>query len=289
MYYYDKPDGGQAGTYVVDAAPKSTPRLLTSRFGLFTPDLALVAEFGRASGNPGFGAPVTLGKVGGETIATLPDGGAIFAFSPDAAHLAYARRDDQQDGPERPQSFTLWTGDVAAQPKLRQLGKFREVADLRWLPDNRRLIFAGRDAANARFGIWTVDGTSGAATLLIETKGVRSLRVSPDGARLAYSVALQPDISGVWVAKTDGSARAKTPIADTFAWSPDSLSLVYDVAGQSGFGLWRYNVADAKLTRLTDPAAPPLPALTDWQLAPDGTMIAYRDKEGALTVLRFAG
>ena len=289
VYYYDKPDGGQAGTYIVEAAPNPTPRLLTAQWGSFTPDLSLVAAFGRANGGSfGFGVPVTISKVGGGTIATLPDAGALFAFSPDKKRFVYARRDDQQDGPERPQLFTLWVGDVATQPKAGQLGKFREVADLQWLPDGGRIIFAGRDQTSARFGIWTMNTAATVATLAVETKGVRSLRLSPDGKQIAYSVALEADTSGVWIAKTDGSARAKTPITGSFAWSPDNLSLLYTQAGQSGFSLWRYNIADAKTSRLTDPATTSVAALTDWQLAPDGKAIAFRDKDGTLNVLRFA-
>lgn len=294
VYYYDKPQDGQAGTYIVEAAPNKIPRLLTTQAGLFTPDLSLVTQFGReANERPGFGATVTVRAVNGATVATLSDAGTIFAVSPDKKHYVYARRNEQQEGSERPQIFTLWTGDVAQQTNGRQLGTFREVADLQWLPDNTRILFAGRDLANKRFGVWTVDVKTSGATAVVESKGVRNVQVSPDGLYLLYYVTFQAEAqtNGVWLSSLEGGPPTKLPFVGGYAWSPDSRSIIYVPQPEPNsprFAIWRYTLSGSKTTRLTDAAKTVLPFIERLQIAPDGKAILFRNGEGAVSVVRFA-
>lgn len=280
---------------MVDAVANAPDHLLTTQWGTFTPDLSQVVVAKPESGEqPGFGAAVTINSINGSVLAKLPDASATFVMSANKHRFAYIRRDDQQDGPERPQIFTLWAGDIAQKTNARQLGKFREVTNLQWLPDDTRVIFGGRDLANQRFGVWVVDTVSGTATQVENAKGVRDVQLSPDGSHITYYVAYQPDAAanGLWLSKSDGSERKKLPFVGTYAWVPDSSGLVYSpvtAANAQGAALWRYGLADSATTRLTDPAKTPLNFTEEpWQLAPDGKRIAYRDETNAISVLQFA-
>ncbi|MEI6043909.1 MAG: hypothetical protein WCS37_05910 [Chloroflexota bacterium] len=284
LYYYDK-----SATALLDLAGGQSQRL-TTRWGLFSPDLSLVAFSARVGG------PTTIEQVNdGTRRATLQNRSSLTLISPDNTRLAYLLRSPNQ-APEAPQLFELWTGHLDGS-NLRATWTLREGANLAWFPDSRHLLLTARNVANNRFGLWVVDSqatTGQSATLIVESKGLLAATLSSDGERVVYAITLQGEVnSGVWLANADGSNRRKFDWVGGWHWSPvNGTELFYSpirAAGETASALWSYDVAHQQATRLTDPVTLPLRLSFDqWQIAPDNKNMVYRSTtDNALWLVRF--
>jgi Tol biopolymer transport system component len=231
----------------------------------------------------------------GKRLATLSNRASPTLISPDKTKLAYLLRLTNQAGPEAPQHFELWTGNLDGS-NLRVVWNLTEGDNLAWFPDNRRLLLTARDSADQRFGLWVVDTQAAPnqeATLIVESKGLIAATLSSDGAKVVYALTLQGANSGIWLANSDGSQRRKFDWVGGWRWSPANASELFYIparaSGETSSALWSYDTSTAKATRLTDPAALPFQFnLDEWQISPDNKALAYRHAaDNALWLLRF--
>ncbi len=285
LYFYDKPAGAnQPATYTLDPATGQR-QLFYKSWGDFTPDLGLVATSDKASGT------TVIEQVGsGIKRATLQNRAAPTLISPDQKHLAYLLRSTKQAGPEEPQLFELWTGNLDGS-NLKVSWTLREGDNLSWFPDSRHLLLTARDAANQRFGLWVVDLQTQNATLIIESKGLTAANSAVDGLKIVYAVTLQNE-SGIWLANGDGSNRHKFDWVGGWRWSvtePDELFYIpIRTPGETSSSLWVYKVSTGQNFPLTDPAQTRLQILGDqWQISPDNKTMAYHGPDNSLRLLRF--
>ncbi len=276
LVYYDKPaDDNRAGSWALNL--QNGPRqYLTAGFGLFSSDLTLAALSNRAAGS------TTLEDLAnGRRLATLSNRASPTLFAPAKKQVAYLLRSLQQEGAEAPQRFELWLAGVEG-GNARAVWQGRELANLAWFPDSQRLLLTGRDLDNRRFGLWIINGTTGAVTFLVESKGLTVAALSGDGQWIAWWIALQgPERSGLWLARADGSQARRLNWVGGFRWSPQGSELFYLPArsgGAAGSALWSYDPLTNQTTRLTDLSRLPLRvALDQWQIGPDGKIVVFRN------------
>lgn len=277
LVFYDKPAGeSRAGSWFLDLA-SGQRSFLTTGFGTFTPDLTLAAISNRAAGTT-----LITNLADGKTLGTLTNRASSTLISPDKKQVVYLLRGLQQEGSEAPQRFELWVANGDGQQN-RLLWRGLEADNLAWFPDSQRLLWTARDSANRRFGLWskdTSDANPDAATLLVESKGLTVAALSGNAQWAAYWVTLQgAEKSGVWLAKAGGSQPQKMDWVGGFRWAGDELFyLPVRANGEKASALWSYNPATNQSTRLTDPARLPLQiALDQWQIAPDGKTMIFRN------------
>jgi eukaryotic-like serine/threonine-protein kinase len=140
--------------------------------------------------------------------------------------------------------------------------------------DGRRLAFVSTRRADA--SAWLRDLTTGSESVLPSHPGLRSLVLSPDGERLAYS----PFGSDAAVFVVGAGGGAPRQICDgcanyVWSWTPDGRALVVNVPPQ---GLALLDVDSGDLRRLIDPGQELL-----WlgRVSPDHRWIAFVNWEAA--------
>jgi hypothetical protein len=289
MVFYGRAlNGSQTGTWAMTPGNPAWT-FLTPNSGNFTTDLTLAALNDKAAGTTVI-TELSTGKV----LATLQNRASSTIFSPDNKMIAYLLRSAQQAGPEQPQRFELWMSNPDGS-QARTVWSGLEAGNLAWFPDNHHLLWTGRDSANRRSGLWVKNvagGDNAGAYTIIESKGLTGAALSPDGQSVAYWVTLQgSEFSGVWLARSDGSQARKLPWVGGFRWA-DTGELLYVPVRQgreTASTLWSFNPATGQTSRLTGPDQVPLKiALDQWQVAPGGRSIVYRNADdNALWQLTF--
>ncbi len=290
VYFYDKqPSDPGPATFVFDPQTGSR-KSLTNLFGIFHPSLGLVSVPDRANGTtiiqePGASTPRTVLK--NRASQTL--------ISPDQKRVVYLLRGLNQAGPEVPQPFELWAGNLDGSNQ-KAVWNLTEGANLSWFPDSRRVLLTARDASNRRFGLWVIDleGAPGSnASLIVEGKGITAASLSKDGSQVVYAVTLQGvDNSGIWLAKIDGTARKKFNWVGSWRWSraePGELFYILPVAGGSGQEIWSFDTTTGQGQKLSQSNKIPVPISGDaWEVSPDNGSLIYRNSlDKALWLLRF--
>jgi Tol biopolymer transport system component len=163
-----------------------------------------------------------------------------------------------------------------------------------WLSDGESLLVSARRNRDDSRGLWQMDATDGALRRLLAADYLRNVRLSPDGTRIAYVRAPEPnpDLAGLWVLDIATLATIRMPLAGSYAWHPSGDGLIVIPARESGqetHTLWWIDAADGVATPLTSPETAPLRISNlEWVLSPDGDAIAYRGADFlGLWVLNF--
>jgi serine/threonine protein kinase len=135
-------------------------------------------------------------------IVKLTDSGeiGIAAISPDGRYVAYSVK-------EGPQS-SLWVRQVAIESAVKIIaasgGHYRGLA---FSPDNDYLYFLrNRNDDNAVADAYVIPVLGGTARPLVQDVDV-GVGISPDGERVAFVRGLQPQLSQLLVANSDGSGE----------------------------------------------------------------------------------
>jgi len=288
VYYYGNPSAGDGrrGTWRVprEGGP---PQALSALAGGFSRDLSLVAylENGVAHLARPDGTPVgALGTAGARPhLAPTNDRVAWFVPAPGVPIVSVSLDPPVLVAVARPEGA-----------EARTLPAVFISETLQWFPDGRRLLVQGRDSRAEHPGLWVLDTTTGTATLILERPWLEMPLISPDGQRIAYTATLQPDpaANGVWLVNADGSDPRRLPLTGGYRWTPDSAALLHLPAptDRPTDELWRYTLATGAHIPLVTADQPPFAVAQDeWEIAPDGTAIAYRSAtDGAIHTLRFA-
>lgn len=291
LYFYTR-ISGRTGTYTLNVADNAAQlQFLSGRLGLLVPDLSLISISDRAN------SITTLEEVAnGAKRATLQNRASPTVISPDKTLLAYLLRGLNQDGPEAPQYFELWVGNIDG-TGLKKIWDLREGANLTWSPNSHSLLLTARDSSNQRFGLWQVGVDAPLnqnAKLIVESKGLIQARLNSDGSRVAFVIALQGAAnSGVGAANIDGSQPRRFDWTGGWRWSPlnpkELLYIPVRASNEPTNALWSYDLQSGQSQRLTNPTTTSLSVTGDeWQVAPDSKSLTYRNaKDNALWYLRF--
>ncbi len=202
-------------------------------------------------------------------------------WSPDSFHIAFMHRTDNEGtgriGPADALQFAvadLTTGIVNV------VAAGLDISTAVWNPSGTRLAFRGIVADTNGDGyitpddaptLWVMRANDGVATPLSSSRQVSGASVawSPDGTRLAYTIADHDDDSDgritiadttqLYIASVDAAlVRPDKPVIDNvrigaIAWSPDGNALALVIRTSTSLGtLARVNLADGSLTPLTD-------------------------------------
>ena len=279
------PTDSRRGTWAVPREG-GTPQFFSAAFGAFSADRSLIGtpageltRIVRPDGTPvggvaNGGRRVYLAPTNDRVAWMVPAAVPIVSPSLDPPfHVAIARPDG---------------GGVATLPPI-------FIAEtIQWFPDGRRILVSGRDSRAEHPGLWVLDTDGGTATQIFSGSWLENVAISPDGAQIAYTATLQTDrsLAGIWLIGADGGGRRKLALTGGYRWTPDSRALLYlpPPIGGTSDELWRYTLADGTRTPLVTGAQLPFAVAQDeWELAPDGTAIAYRSAtDGAIWTLRFA-
>lgn len=167
----------------------------------------------------------------------------------------------------------------------KEQGRVGEAGDYFWpviSPDAQRAAVS--DSSGRNLEVWVIDFTRGTKTRLTFDDAIKAFPTwSPDGLRIAYTVAQPAQPSAIYVKNASGIGEAEKliegPINSTLStmdWSPDNRALIYAVnTGAKGNRLWVYWFNEKKSTKL-------LPEdFKEWnaKFSPDGKWLAYRSRE----------
>jgi hypothetical protein len=264
-----------------------TPRFYSAAFGTFSPDRSLIAT-------PD-GDLARIVRPDGTTVGGIINGGkrAYLAATNDrVAWMVPATGvgivSTSLDPPFQVTIARPDGGGIVTLPPV------FTAETIQWFPDGRRILINGRDSRAEHPGLWVLDTNTGAATQIFTSSWLENVAISPDGTRIAYTATLQADksLDGIWLIGADGSGRQKLTLTGGYRWTPDSRALLYlpTPTGRPGDELWRYTLADGARAPLVNGEQVPFAVAQDeWEVAPDGTAIAYRSAtDGAIWTLRFA-
>jgi Tol biopolymer transport system component len=116
---------------------------------------------------------------------------------------------------------------------------------------------------------------------LVRSERLRGGLLSPDGAWLAYFIALDKDPAqnGLWLARTDGSAWRKLDrdLFGAYRWRDAHRLLIIPFRPEAvSHQFWELDVNTGVTRRLTDPAVTPFKiANGDWAVSPDGQYVVF--------------
>lgn len=274
------------GTWVI-AREGGTPQFFSAAFGAFSPDRSLIAT-------PD-GDLARIVRPDGTTVGGIVNGGkrVYLAATNDRVAWMVPAAGVGIVSPSLDPPFQV----AIARPDgggIVMLPPVFIAETIQWFPDGRRILVNGRDARAEHPGLWVLDTNTGTATQIFTSSWLENVSISPDGTRIAYTATLQADknLNGIWLIGADGGGRQRLTLTGGYRWTPDSRALLYlpTPTGRPGDELWRYTLADGARTPLVGGEQVPFAVAQDeWEVAPDGTAIAYRSAtDGAIWTLRFA-
>jgi len=275
---------GVSGWWSVDTAT-ADPRFETAQMGYESPSGRFLSL---AEGT--WGAVRVLDRDTGESTLLRNVGGEI-RFSPDETRIVFSIL---QAGFGLPwnRSATTYVADADGSNQVALGATVGSV--VAWLPDGESLLVRARRGQDDNRGLWLMDASNGMLTLLLSADHLRSVRLSPDGTRVAYVRALEsnPNLAGLWVLDLETLATTRMSVSGSYAWHPSGDGLIVIPARTSSkemHTLWWLDVRDGEAVALTDPESAPLRISNlNWALSPSGNAIAYRGAEFlGLWVLNF--
>lgn len=217
------------------------------------------------------------------------DSVAIFslAWAPDGTRLAFVRSGEADEA-----IYIVDTEESV--PRRLADSRLRRIRDLQWLRGGEQIVFVGNSSE-----IWRINA-DGAGLVRIVGGGtpgdgyalLRSLKISPDGRKLAWQGNWVDPRYGptpiyetdLFVANVDGTALVNLSAgvpgwSGEPSWSPDSRSLVFRSDRDGNSDVFRIGTDGTGATNLTrSPSYEEQPSLS-----PDGRMIAFyaQDESGA--------
>lgn len=143
-----------------------------------------------------------------------------------------------------------------------------------WQPDGNGIVFTS-DRVD-RWSVWQMRLDSGKETLLARLgRDVDVVRLSPDGARLAFQATASDGSVNLWVAAVDGGGRHQITrdreLMGFPCWSPDSRRLAFEMKRGDDAHIMVMPAGGGEPTQLTDTPGKSWP----WSWSPDGDKIVF--------------
>ena len=284
VLYYDQPAAGQGGSWSVDAAGAVT--LERPQWGYYWAQGTLLA-----TPRPARRATYVLHVPSGREW-TLPTSNTA-VFSPDGTVVAYPTAAAGQPGGAPPAPGMGFSGNapafmltnVTAASADGQNGRAVQLpingSAVAWLPapdgtPNARLLLNGRRAANDDPSFWAFDLRDRTLVELGRAKRLTGALPSPDGTWMAH-VAMwtgDPAQDGLWVTRTDGSARRRISLLGGYRWTQDNQLVVipHRASREHSHELWSVDPRSGAALRLLDPAQHPFRVSNfDWDCSVNTT------------------
>jgi len=278
VLFIDKPAPDvPVGIWGVDVTqPDPTPELVTERIAFYTADMAFLVELGEDTTTiERLADPLT--GTGGERW-TVPAGGRPVSISPGRIRIAWQVSDD--DLPFERRVTQVWVADLDG-TEARSVATLPRGSFGGWISDDV-LLLSGREALESREHIlYAFSLASGRMTELVRAERLRGGLLSPDGAWLAYFLALDEDPvqNGLWLVSTDGSERRQLDrdLFGAYQWRDAGRLLVIPFRPEAvSHELWELDVRTGETRYLTDPDVTPFKiANGDWTVSPDGRHVAF--------------
>jgi hypothetical protein len=297
VLYIDKPGPElPVGIWGVDTTqPQPTPELITERIAFYTADLAFRIEPGQdrtiierlavplaqSQALSGTGSLTSSIPPPGTTWE-VPTGGRSVSISPGYQRIAW--QVSNEDIPTERRTTQVWVANLdGSAPHM--------VANLPrgglsgWISDDV-LLLSGRDTLNAHEQVlFTFALADGSQVELARGARLRGGGLSPDGAWLAYFVALDEDTTqnGIWLVRTDGTGRHRLgrDLFGAYQWRDNHRLLIIPFQPEADYyAIWEFDVETEQARQLTDPQITPFKiANGDWTVSPDGRHVAFVESE----------
>lgn len=124
-----------------------------------------------------------------------------------------------------------------------------------WTPDSRQIVVsASSDGNDRQIALMSVADGSVRAIKSVGWRYPFTMRVSPDGRRVAYAIALERGSSDrdIYVLDLDGTREIRltrdTQPKDVLGWSEDGRTLYYQTRNNDAATVWRVGVSDRSPT-----------------------------------------
>jgi len=279
VLFIDKPaPDAPVGIWGVDVTqPDPTPELVTERIAFYTADMAFLIEFGDED-------TTTIERLADNARWTVPAEGRSVSISPGRTRIAWQVSDE--DLPFERRVTQVWVANLDG-TDAQAVATLPRGGFSGWISDDV-LLLSGRESLESREHVlYTFSLTSGRQTELVRAERLRGGLLSPDGAWLAYYVALDEDPAqnGLWLVRTDGSERQQLDrdLFGAYQWRDAGRLLIIPFRPEAiSQELWELDVNTGETRHLTDPDVTPFKiAKGDWAVSPDGrhvTFVENRDR-----------
>ncbi len=280
--FIDKPDeDAPVGIWGVDITEDDpAPQLITERIAYYTPDLAFRLELGESSTTiERLSPPLHLANSDPEaTRWTIPAGGLRISISPGQTRIAWAVVDENLPFEER--ISRVWVADLDGE-NARQIATVERGGIYGWVSDEV-LLMSGRESLDSNQQLYYTLSLADASTVeLARGERIRGAILSPDGAWMAYFVALEEDLSqnGLWLARTDGTERRRLDreLFGAYRWRDNARLLIVPIQPDAAsHQLLQYDIETGDVGNLTDPKRVPFKiANGQWSVSPDGQHVVF--------------
>ncbi len=270
LLFLDRPAGREVGIY-------SVPADGTEPGGLWRLPPTLLSESGLYGLQPTGPATALATQVDASSAVavTVPTSGRDAVWSPGGrlAWPTYGTADRNDWTP-----LTVFTADPfsrEAKAPLRPLVTVYGGRLVGWL-NEETLLLTGRVArTDARRSVLTVDQATGRTRVLAQGQLLSGVRPSPDGTQVLFRVTLDTaGHNGLFVVPTAGGAVWPLPTFGSGRWQDNTRLLI--VPYEPGMASHRLLRVDVMLGQTEDLLSfSDKIAADDWQVAPDGTRLAY--------------
>ena len=253
----------------------SPPQLFSERIGFYTSDLAYRID---VQGNKTVIEQLADPAGASRMRWTVPAGGQRVLLSPGHARIAWQMANE--DIPSERSMTEIWIAnlDGSAARVVATLPRGGLVA---WASDDV-LVVSGRESLQAREQVlYALSLADGSRAELARSDRLRGGLVSPDGAWLAYFIALsgQSAQNGLWLVRTDGAQRRQLSLEwfGTFKWRDgDRLLVIPFRPAAISHEIWEIDAETGAGRLLVDPTQTLFKvANNDWAVSQDGRYVAF--------------
>jgi len=272
VLFIDRPaPDAPVGIWGVDVTQSDpTPELVTERIAFYTADMDFLVELGEDK--------TTIERLADNARWTVPAEGRPVSISPGQKRIAWQVSDD--DLPFERQVTQVWVANLDGSD-AQAVATLPRGGFSGWISDDV-LLLSGRETLESREHIlYAFSLARGRMIELVRAERLRGGLLSPDGAWLAYYVALDEDPAqnGLWLVRTDGSERRQLErdLFGAYQWRDASRLLIIPFQPEAvSHELWELDVNTGETRHLTDPDVIPFKiANGDWTVSPDGQHVAF--------------